>query len=184
MVFVALACAALATTPVFMNCDNIESPDIDRKMMEDIASYLEQHNYRCKIGGIGPRYHYDEVTEVEENGIYMPIFGGACAGTLLEMWNKTYSTWYYNNLAKKNAKMVVAFLSPPSCNIHCLYWLVRAHDDNFSPKWFKGTYYVERHLLENGYGVAIGSTPLEIAEHFPGFAKTDNCTEYRPDCKH
>jgi len=175
----ALACVALATTPVFMNTDNIISKSQDLKMMKDIASALEQHNYKCEIGSIGPNGHYTEVVNVKKNGIYMTIFGGACAGTLWEMWN---SSWYYNHLKPKNAKMVIAFLTPPSCNIHCLYWLRRAHDDHFSPKWFKGCHYPEKELLEHGFGVVYGKNALEIAKNFPGFAAHDNCTKYRPDC--
>jgi len=176
-----LACVALATTPVFMNSDHFHRTyDEDRQLMNEISNYLGQHNYKCEIGSIGPNAHYKEVDKVKQNGIYMVIFGGACAGTLHGIWvDKHFS----DTLKKKNAKMVVAFLSPPSCNIHCLEWLPRSKDDNFSPPSFKGVYYPEKNLLEHGFGVAIGSSALDIVKHFPGFASTDTCPKYRANCK-
>ena len=176
----ALACVALATTPVYMNTDNIKDKTTDLQMMQNISSYLEQHDYKCEIGGIGPNAHYNEITNVKENGIYMVIFGGACAATLKELWSSSH---YSNVLKERNAKMVVAFLTPPSCNIHCLTWLPRSHDDHFSPPSFKGVDYPERHLLEHGIGVVYGGNALEIAQNFPGFADHENCPKYRDSCK-
>jgi len=152
--------------PVFMNSDNIYNKKADRKMMEDIAKYLKEKGYSSEIGGIGPNYHYSQITRVKEGGIYLVIYGGACAGTLREMWASNHFT---SVLKARNAKMVVAFLSPPSTNIHNLKWLPRAHDDNFSPAWFKGVSYPEKKLLDNGFGVVIGKNAKEIADKFPGF---------------
>jgi len=172
LALLALASAALAVD-VFMNTDNIYDDDTDQQMMEDIAAGLRNRGYTTRIGSIGPNSHYSEIEEVADGGIFMPIFGGACAGTLMEMYNRSYSTWYFNNLDKHNAKMVIAFLSPPSCNIHDLPWLPRAHDDDFSPSWFIGVAYPEQKCLDAGFGVVIGASAAEIAAKFPGFKNPD-----------
>lgn len=151
---------------VFMNIDNIHSKTKDMKLMKDIAKYLKKRGYKTEIGGIGPGYHYSQINRVKKNGIYLCIYGGACAGTLKEHWSSNH---YKSVLKKKNAKMVVAFLSPPSSNIHNLKWLPRAHDDNFSPRSFKGVSNPEKHLLDAGIGVVIGKNAKEIASKFPNF---------------
>ena len=151
---------------VFMNCDNIYGKSKDMKLMKDIATYLKKRGYKVEIGGIGPSYHYSQINRVKKNGIYMCIYGGACAGTLKEHWSSNH---YKSVLKKKNAKMVVAFLSPPSTNIHNLKWLPRAHDDNFSPRSFKGVNNPEKHLLDAGVGVVVGKNAKEIASKFPNF---------------
>ena len=151
---------------VFMNCDNIHSKSADMKLMKDISSYLHKRGYKTEIGGIGPNYHYSQINKVKKNGIYLCIYGGACAGTLKEHWTSNH---FSSVLKKKKAKMVVAFLSPPSTNIHNLKWLPRARDDNFSPSGFTGVSYPEKHLLNAGIGVVIGKNAKEIADAFPGF---------------
>ena len=156
---------------VFMNIDNIHSKSADMKLMKDIGKYLKKRGYKIEIGGIGPGYHYSQINRVKKNGIYMCIYGGACAGTLKEHWSSNH---YKSVLKKKNAKMVVAFLSPPSSNIHNLKWLPRAHDDNFSPYSFKGVSNPEKQLLNAGIGVVIGKNAKEIASKFPNFKTSDN----------
>lgn len=158
---------------VFMNIDNIHSKTKDMKLMKDIGSYLKKRGYKVEIGGIGPGYHYSQINRVKKNGIYLCIYGGACAGTLKEHWSSNH---YKSVLKKKNAKMVVAFLSPPSTNIHNLKWLPRAHDDNFSPRSFKGVNNPEKSLLNAGIGVVIGKNAKEIASKFPNFKSSDKKT--------
>lgn len=158
---------------VFMNIDNIHSKTKDKKLMNDIASYLKKRGYKVEIGGIGPGYHYSQINRVKKNGIYMCIYGGACAGTLKEHWSSNH---YKSVLKKKNAKMVVAFLSPPSTNIHNLKWLPRAHDDNFSPSSFRGVSNPEKQLLDAGIGVVIGKNAKEIATKFPNFKSSTSKT--------
>lgn len=165
---------------VFMNIDNIHSKSTDMKLMKDIGKYLKKRGYKIEIGGIGPGYHYSQINRVKKNGIYMCIYGGACAGTLKEHWSSNH---YKSVLKKKNAKMVVAFLSPPSSNIHNLKWLPRAHDDDFSPSSFKGVNNPEKQLLNAGIGVVIGKNAKEIASKFPNFQTSDNKTKSKKSTK-
>ena len=151
---------------VFMNIDNINSPSSDLKVMQDISGYLNKKGYKTEIGGIGPSYHYSQVNRVKRNGIYMCIYGGACAGTLKEHWESSH---YKDVMKAKNARQVVAFLPPTYDYIHNLNWLPRAHDDNFSPSGFTGVANPEKHLLDAGIGVVYGKNAKEIADNFPGF---------------
>jgi len=160
------------TVNVHINTDNIFNKKTDNEVMHKIGSQLASRGYSFTYGGIGPNYHYSEVkTSIPQNGIYMTLFGGACAGTLYEMIT---SNWYKDHLKAKNARMVIAFYSPPAKNIHNLDWLPRAHDDNFSPKWFKGLAWPEKKLLDAGFGVVIGASPAEMVSKFPGFKDSPN----------
>ena len=156
-----------------MNIDNIHSKSADMKLMKDIGKLLKKRGYKVEIGGIGPGYHYSQINRVKKNGIYMCIYGGACAGTLKEHWESNH---YKSVLKKKKAKMVIAFLSPPSTNIHNLKWLPRAHDDNFSPSSFRGVNNPEKKMLDAGIGVVIGKNAKEIASKFPNFQTTTKKT--------
>jgi len=168
---------ANAAIPVFINTDNIYSKTKDLQMMKDIKTYLDKRGYIVTIGGIGPNYHYSQLENVAKNGYYMPIFGGACAGTLYEMYHYDH---FKNVLKERNAKMVIAFLSPPSTNITGLKWLPRAHDDNFSPKWFKGIDYPEKHLRDAGFGVDIGKSAKQIADQFPNIHPSKTAARDEP----
>lgn len=151
---------------VFMNIDHIHGKSADKKLMKDIGKYLKKRGYKVEYGGIGPSYHYSQINRVKKGGIYLCIYGGACAGTLREHWSSSH---YKNVLKKKKAKMVVAFLSPPASDITHLKWLPRAHDDNFSPRSFKGVKNPFKKLLNAGIGVVVGKNAKEIASKFPNF---------------
>ena len=165
---------------VFMNIDNIHSKSADMKLMKDIGKLLKKRGYKVEIGGIGPGYHYSQINRVKKNGIYMCIYGGACAGTLKEHWQSNH---YKSVLKKKKAKMVIAFLSPPSTNIHNLKWLPRAHDDNFSPSSFRGVNNPEKKMLDAGIGVVIGKNAKEIASKFPNFKTTTKSSTTKKSSK-
>ena len=153
---------------VFMNCDNIYGKSKDMKLMKDIAKYLKKRGYKVEIGGIGPSYHYSQINRVKKNGIYMTIYGGLCAGTLKEQWSSNH---YKSVLKKKNAKMVVGHLERPGgAKLNDkLTWLPRAHDDNFSPRSFKGVKNPKKQLEKAGIGIANGKNAKEIASKFPNF---------------
>lgn len=155
---------------VFINTDNIRGKSSDRKMMEDIAKYLQKRGYNTEIGGIGPSYHYSQVNKVKKNGIYLTIYGGLCAGTLKE---QAESNHYKDVLKKKNAKMVIGLYNRTLTDD----WLARAHDDNFSPPSFKGASGLRTKLLNAGYGIAEGKTAKAIADAFPGFKNDENFTQ-------
>ncbi len=156
---------------VFMNCDNIYSKSKDMKLMKDIAKYLKKRGYKVEIGAIGPNYHYSQINRVKKNGIYLTIYGGLCAGTLKEQWSSNH---YKSVLKKKNAKMVIGHVERPGAAKlnDKLTWLPRAHDDNFSPRSFKGVKNPKKQLEKAGIGIANGKNAKEIAAKFPNFPST------------
>lgn len=151
---------------VFMNTDTINGYSSDKRMMNDIANRLRKRGYKVTVGGVGPSTHYDDIYKVKKNGIYFTLYGGRCAGTLKE---QCYSSHFHSVLKKRNARMVVGFYQAPLKD----GWLVRAHDDNFSPSGFSGWNNPKSNLLNNGIGVVNGNSAKEIASNFPGFKKNN-----------
>lgn len=153
---------------VFMNSDNIVSKSVDKQRMRDLAGYLQKRGYKTEIGGVDPSTHYDDIGKVKQNGIYLTIYGGACAGTLKE---QIESSHFHSVLKKRNAKMVIGFFPPAYKYLKGLKWLPRAHDDNFSPSGFSGISNPEQKILDAGIGLCYGKDAKEMASSFPGFKK-------------
>lgn len=166
---------AVKGTPVHMNTDRINSSSKDKKMLNDIKAALTKKGYKVTIGARNPNAHYKEINKVKKNGIYFTIYGGLCAGTLKEQCESSH---FWNVLKKKNAKMVIGHVSTASkykLNKN-LTWLPRAHDDNFSPKSFKGWKNPYKNIVNKGIGIAEGKNAKEIASKFPSFPNTKNNT--------
>lgn len=156
--------------PVHMNMDIIGTKSQDNQLMSDLASLLKKKGYTVTKGARNPNAHYSEINKVKKNGIYFTIVGGLCAGTIKSLCNDAH---FKNALKKKNAKMVIGHKEPNKTTkwrlINSLTWLPRAHDDNFSPKSFKGISNPRKMILNAGIGIAQGTTAKEIASTFPGF---------------
>ena len=161
------------SVPVHMNTDRIKSSSADKKMLQDIKKELEKKGYKVTVGARNPNAHYKEINKVKKNGIYFTIYGGLCAGTLKE---QVESNHFWNTLKKKNARMVIGHLeSKGRLKLNKkLTWLPRAHDDNFSPKSFKGWKDPYTKIVNKGIGIANGTNAKQIAAKFPNFPNEKN----------
>lgn len=162
-------------TPVHINTDRIGTESQDMQMLKDLKKLLEKKGYKVTLGARNPNAHYKEINKVKKNGIYFTIYGGLCAGTLNEQCNSNH---FWNVLNKKNAKMVIGHKERNKTTkwrlTSKLTWLPRAHDDNFSPKSFKGIKNPLKMMQNKGIGVATGTSAKEIASNFPNFKGTEN----------
>jgi len=116
--------------PIYITSDNIINKDEDNARINSIVSQLTAMGLYAKNWGLGPNTH-DQIlfsSSIPKNALIVDIYGGACAGTLLEMGTK----WYLN--LKANRKVFSVFW-PPATDITGLTFLARAHDDNFTPKY-------------------------------------------------
>ena len=157
-------------TPVHINTDRIGSASQDQQMLKDLKKLLEKKGYKVTLGARNPNAHYTEINKVKKNGIYFTIYGGLCAGTINEQCTSNH---FWNVLKKKNAKMVIGHKEPNKTTkwrlTNKLTWLPRAHDDNFSPRSFKGIKNPLKMMQNKGIGVATGLNAKEIASNFPNF---------------
>jgi hypothetical protein len=132
--------------PVYITSDNIINSTKDNARIESIVIGLRSLGIKAYNMGIGPNTHIKVLKseKVPKNALIVDIYGGACAGTLYEM-----GTSWYKSL--RGAKEVFTIFWPPSKYITGLQFLVRAHDDNFSPASFKGLTNPDKYLIKNGY---------------------------------
>jgi hypothetical protein len=132
--------------PVYITSDNIINSAKDNARIESIVKGLRSLGIKAFNMGLGPNTHIQVLKsgQVPSNALIVDIYGGACAGTLYEM-----GTSWYKSLRGTNEVFTVFW--PPSKYITGLPFLVRAHDDNFSPASFTGLAHPDKYLIQNGY---------------------------------
>jgi hypothetical protein len=130
--------------PVYITSDNIINSAIDNARINSIVSGLRSLGINAYNMGLGPNTHVQVLYHVPNNALIVDIYGGACAGTLYEM-----GTSWYKSL--RSTKEVFTVFWPPAKYITGLPFLVRAHDDNFSPASFTGLAHPDQYLIKNGY---------------------------------
>lgn len=134
------------TKPVYITSDNIINKATDNTRINRIVNGLRAMGLKAYNMGLGPNTHVKVLQsgQVPKNALVIDIYGGACAGTLYEMG----SSWYKSI---RGTKEVYTIFWPPAKVITGLPFLVRAHDDNFSPASFTGLPHPDQFLLKNGY---------------------------------
>jgi len=131
--------------PVYITSDNINNPTVDKARVNSIVKSLNALGIRAKALGLGPNTHITALTSnIPKNALVVDIYGGADAGLIYEM----ASSWYKSI---KGSKKVFTVYWPTSKCITGLSYLVRAHDDNYSPSSFKGLAHPDQFLKKNGY---------------------------------
>ena len=132
--------------PVYITSDNINNKTADNARINNIVAGLNALGIKAYNMGIGPNTHVKVLqnTNVPQNALIVDIYGGADAGTLLEMGQ----SWYKKI---KGARSVYSIFWPPSKVITGLAFLERAHDDNYSPASFTGLANPDQYLIKNGY---------------------------------
>ncbi|ADZ09595.1 Pseudomurein-binding repeat-containing protein [Methanobacterium lacus] len=132
--------------PVYITSDNINNKTADNTRINNIVTGLKALGIKAYNMGIGPNTHVKVLqnTNVPQNALIVDIYGGADAGTLLEMGQ----SWYKKI---KGARSVYSIFWPPSKVITGLAFLERAHDDNYSPASFTGLANPDQYLINNGY---------------------------------
>jgi hypothetical protein len=116
--------------PIYITSDNIINKAADNARINSMVNELTARGLYAKNWGLGPNTHVNILTSssIPKNALVINIYGGACAGTILEMGTK----WYMNI---KGDRKVFSVFWPPSADITGLAFLPRAHDDNFTPKY-------------------------------------------------
>jgi hypothetical protein len=131
--------------PVYITSDNIINSVKDNARIDSMVKALRSLGINAFNMGLGPNTHIQVLkAQIPNNALIVDIYGGACAGTLYEM-----GTSWYKSL--RGTKEVFTIFWPPSKNITGLPFLVRAHDDNFSPVSFTGLANPDEYLIQNGY---------------------------------
>jgi len=114
---------------VYITSDNIDkysSNDIAR--INSIVSGLQSLGLYAVNYGLGPNEHDNILfnTTIPKNALIVNIYGGVCAGTILDMTQ----SWYKYYLGNRS---VFSIWINTTVNIHNITFLQRAYDDNFTP---------------------------------------------------
>ena len=153
---------------IVLSSDNIETKTADRKRMNDMAKLLRAKGYKVIVSGIGPNYHVNSVRDYK-NVCVFHLVGGIDSGMFVDM-----SHGYYQNYLKKNNNQFVLGCPKPPNNVNLANrtWLIRAHDDDYSPKSFKGLYFPGKYLnKKTRVNYVYGDNPEELVNNFMKYAK-------------
>lgn len=129
--------------PVYITSDNIVNSDVDNARINSIVKGLLAYGLYAKNWGLGPNTHYEvlSASNVPKNALVIDIYGGTCAGTIMEMGKS-----YYIN-AKDTKKVFTVFWNT-ALNINGLAFLRRAHDDSFTPLYGKTGGFTDRYDVD------------------------------------
>ena len=152
---------------VIIDTDVIFSSAKDKKYMKDLATALRAKGFKVIISGRGPNAHCNDIMGKYSNAVVLCLFGGADSGMFRDMSDD----WYQNLLKKYNNRVVLGFLDPPNTvNLAYATYLKRAHDDNYSPKSFKGLSYPGTYLNKHGMDYIYGKSATQMANNFVNYA--------------
>lgn len=157
----------ISSKTIVIDTDFIGTEASDKKYMKDLAAALKAKGYKVIISQRGPNAHCSDVMGNYSNATVLCLFGGVDSGMFVDMSAK----WYQNLLTKYNNRVVLGYLVPPNTyNLATLSWLVRAHDDDYSPKNFTGLPYPGTYLNQHGMDYIYGRNVNEMANNFVNYA--------------
>ena len=153
---------------IVLSSDGIINKKVDKQRLNDMAKLLRAKGYKVIVSGIGPNYHVSDVKKYK-NVCVFSLVGGIDSGMFVDMASK-----YYQNYLKKNNNQFVlgCLITSTKANLANKIWLERAHDDNYSPKSFKGMYFPGKYLNEKVHvDYVYGSNAKELVNNFIKYAK-------------
>lgn len=151
---------------IYISTDNIGTKTSDNKFMNDIAAKLKKQGWTTKIIGRGPNSHYyPNYAKNCKDGVWFCIFGGADAAVFKQCVG---SNAYTNSLKKNNMRTVIGMHGGGDIRKGGKYykWLPRAHDDNYSPKGFKGVSYPLDMLTKGKVPIMYANTADQMVSKF------------------
>ena len=157
-------------TQIVICSDNIGGGSSDSKMKQTVANALQGAGYKVTIGTTHSNAHNTELQR-RRNVYIVYIVGGICAGTYYGFGQK----WSQNLFKNNNNKMGIAYYwglnKKYRCSIADIKFLERAHDDNFSPRSFKGLDNPAEYLNKAGIDIADGGTFDQLATNIVEMVK-------------
>ena len=132
---------------IYLTSDNILNQNKDYAFMESIKAKIEEKGFKCVILGYGPNSHNTAIRSqsLPVNAVQVSIFGGADPGVIYDMCSRSF-------MRLKESRLMYLVYYPDHCtDITGLSYLVRSHDDNYSPSSFKGIANPDIYLRNNGY---------------------------------
>lgn len=150
---------------VYISSDVIGTKTQDNNFMNDIASKLKKNGWTTKIIGRGPNTHSEKYMKDHKNGVWFCIYGGADAAVFKETVGKNS---YTNKLKKNNLRTVIGMHGGGDIRKGGKYYkyLPRAHDDNYSPKSFKGISYPLDMLTKGKVPIMYANTADNMVAKF------------------
>lgn len=136
---------------IVVTYDNIDGPAKDKARVNQLCNLIRQHGIKCEVyfkhyrSGLNrPDAEYYYCKERPNEKAILAKIQLWCAGTL-----RGYVIDLIKRKCFQNKKFAqIGWTSKDY--IKKVSWLPRAHDDNFSPSWFKGISYPYKYLINNG----------------------------------
>lgn len=150
---------------VEISSDNINGKSTDKARLNKIAKLLKKNGWKVTNHGVGSNMHSEKHLQIK-NGVHFCLMGGVDAGMIREV---TINSSYVRKQKSLNSRTVWAWL-PPASDIrkggNRYTWMPRSHDDNYSPKSFKGVSYPSKKLVKAKVPFMYGSNADEIVAKF------------------
>lgn len=127
----------------YVNSDNIQNKSKDKARIRMVMEAFKSLGHKAVNCGVGSDVHSKpkKFKCTGKNDVWVCIFGGVCGGTIADMTGyQGFGSWFQNDQLKK-AHLFFIFMNAPTgkaSNLNTISKLPKAHDDNFSPKSFKG----------------------------------------------
>ena len=160
---------------IVLSSDGIINKKRDKQRLNAMAKLLRAKGYKVIVSGVGPNYHVSDVKKYK-NVCVFSLVGGIDSGMFIDMGAN-----YYQQYLKKNRNQFVLGVFSPSTSINLANktWMKRAHDDNYSPKSFKGMYFPGKYLNKNVHvDYVYGNSPKTLVNNFLKYAKKGKSMGY------
>ena len=150
---------------IYLSSDNIASKTTDKQFLNSIASKLKKNGWNTKVIGVGANTHSEKYMKNYKGGVWFCVYGGADAAVFKETCGKNS---YTNKLKKNNLRTVIGMKQGGDIRKGGKYykWLPRAHDDNYSPKSFKGISYPLDMLTKGKVPIMYANTADKMVAKF------------------
>ncbi|MDO5851636.1 MAG: Ig-like domain-containing protein [Methanobacteriaceae archaeon] len=160
--------SSMLSRPIYITSDIIYGTSKDYKFIDELANKLRSLGFTVYNYGVGSNKHaqYIYSCSLPSNAIQIPIFGGVCAGTFVDICSNAFMK------LKKDRDLFIVFDPNTAKDIRGLDWLERAHDDNFSYSSFTGLANPDEYLRNHGYDFVYSRDVNTIAKALIAFLKT------------
>lgn len=157
----------MAKLTFYVNSDNIQTKSKDKARIKAIMNSFKKLGHKVVDCGVGSDVHSHpkKFGCTKKNDVWVCIFGGVCGGTIADQTGYTgFGNWFKNDELKK-AHLMYIFMNKPegkASDLNTIKKLPKAHDDNFSPKSFKGIPNPKTYLNNHGVTWIQGGTTSKI----------------------
>lgn len=152
-----------------LSFDNYKNSSTDKAFVNDLKKLLKKNGWKVTKSRIGSNMHTEKHMKIK-NGVHFCVMNGVDAGMIREV---SINSSYVKKQKKLNCRTVWAWIrtDPKRKNDirkggNSEHWIVRGHDDNYSPSGFNGIKEPRKKLIKAKVPFMYGKDAKEIVSKF------------------